>query len=289
MTLPIVVTHPSTLFHDGLRHLFAKSRFRPVRIVTSLNEELEKYLESLESCVWLTGVEGCLSSTNILLQKVVTANPGVKAVILAASQKPEDIVAALRAGACGFLSQDLPGETLLRSLELIAHGEMIVHPQFAWNPPATGDAARGESDNVGTLVTTNGKPQFTQRVQPSSPLAGTADAANENQTSDVPSLSRREMLILRMLMQGASNKVIARNLVITESTVKVHMKAILRKLRLQNRTQAAIWARNHVNEADWNNRAGATRAQPTRLQPQKRQPGVRFSVHSVLAVQSLVS
>ena len=60
-----------------------------------------------------------------------------------------------------------------------------------------------------------------------------------------------------MLMQGASNKVIARNLVITESTVKVHMKAILRKLRLQNRTQAAIWARNHVNEADWNNRAGA--------------------------------
>ena len=74
-----------------------------------------------------------------------------------------------------------------------------------------------------------------------------------------------------MLMQGASNKVIARNLVITESTVKVHMKAILRKLRLQNRTQAAIWARNHVNEADWNNRAGAARAPPTRLRRQKRQ------------------
>ena len=51
-----------------------------------------------------------------------------------------------------------------------------------------------------------------------------------------------------MLMQGASNKTIARNLVITELTVKVHMKAILRKLRLQNRTQAAIWARNNVND-----------------------------------------
>ncbi|MGA7458212.1 MAG: response regulator transcription factor [Methyloceanibacter sp.] len=222
-----------------------------------MNEELEKYLESLESCVWLTGVEGCVSATNILLQKVVTANPGVKAVILAASQKPEDIVAALRAGACGFLSQDLPGETLLRCLELIAHGEMIVHPQFAWNPTAAGDAViNGESEKVSALVTTNGKPQLTQRFQPRSSLAVAAEAANENQTSDVPSLSRREMLILRMLMQGASNKVIARNLVITESTVKVHMKAILRKLRLQNRTQAAIWARNHVNEADWNNRAG---------------------------------
>jgi two-component system nitrate/nitrite response regulator NarL len=56
------------------------------------------------------------------------------------------------------------------------------------------------------------------------------------------------MLILRMLMEGASNKVIALKLVITESTVKVHMKAILRKLRLQNRTQAAIWARDHSSE-----------------------------------------
>ena len=83
MTLPIVVTHPSTLFHNGLRHLFAKSRFRPVRISSSLTEDLQKYLESLESCVWLTGVEGCVSSTNTLLRKVVTANPGVKAVVLA--------------------------------------------------------------------------------------------------------------------------------------------------------------------------------------------------------------
>ena len=49
-------------------------------------------------------------------------------------------------------------------------------------------------------------------------------------------------------MEGASNNVIACKLVITESTVKVHMKAIFRKLRLQNRTQAAIWARNHSNE-----------------------------------------
>ena len=62
----------------------------------------------------------------------------------------------------------------------------------------------------------------------------------------VRSLSRRELVILRTLTEGASNKIIARKLVITESTVKVHMKAILRKLRLQNRTQAAIWARTHL-------------------------------------------
>ena len=90
--------------------------------------------------------------------------------------------------------------------------------------------------------------------------ASSASDEAEGAGQGVPSLSRRETLILRMLMQGASNKVIARNLVITESTVKVHMKAILRKLRLQNRTQAAIWARNNVNEDDWNLRAASAGA-----------------------------
>lgn len=245
MTLPVVVTHPSALFHNGLRQLFAKSRFRPVRIATSLTEELEKYLTSVERCVWLTGV----CSTTALLQKIAGANPGVKAVILAASQRPEEIVSALRAGACGFLNQDMPGDAFLRSLELIAHGEMIVHPHLPWNPPANGDGESScQSDRAAALVTTNGKSPLARSFYARSPLAVTAEAENENQTGDVPALSRRETLILRRLMQGASNKVIARDLVITESTVKVHMKAILRKLRLQNRTQAAIWARNNVNE-----------------------------------------
>src|SRR3979490_3028569 len=131
MSLPIVVTYPSTIFHNGLRQLFAKSRFRPVRIATALNEDLESYMRSLDACVWLTGVQTCLSTTNALVQRVVTANSGVKAVILAASQKPDEIIAALKAGACGFLCQDIPVERLLRCLELIALGEMIVHPQFA--------------------------------------------------------------------------------------------------------------------------------------------------------------
>jgi two-component system nitrate/nitrite response regulator NarL len=253
MSLPIVVTHPSTLFHNGLRQLFAKSCFRPVRIATSLSEDLENYLRSLDSCVWLTGVEKCVSTTNALVRKVVSANTGVKAVILAASQEPEDIIAALRAGACGFLCQDIPGERLLRSLELIALGEMVVHPQFACSQTAANEnQATDDPDDNNPFLAKRGGAYFESR----SPLSHVAvEAARENPNCDVvPSLSRREMLILRMLMQGSSNKVIARNLVITESTVKVHMKAILRKLRLQNRTQAAIWARNHVNEDDWNKR-----------------------------------
>jgi two-component system nitrate/nitrite response regulator NarL len=231
-----------------------------MRIAASLTEDLESYLGSIEGCVWLTGVEEGFATTNALVRKVVGANPRVKAIILAPTQRFDDIVAALRAGACGFLCQNLPGDTLLRSVELIAHGEMIVHPQLAWSQTPSADefSARDATDTA-AYITTNGKSQLAQHFQTLSPhTCVNMEATNENQMTDVPALSRREMLILRMLMQGASNKVIARNLVITESTVKVHMKAILRKLRLQNRTQAAIWARNNVNEANWNDRDAAS-------------------------------
>ena len=246
MSLPIVITHPSTLLHDGLRQLFAKSRFRPLRIAQALTEDLEDYLKSLKGCVWLTGVDKGLSETNALVRRVVRANSGVKAVILAPTQSPEDIIAALHAGACGFLGQDVAGDTLLRSLELISYGEMIVHPQLVLNQTPAEERSGHTASNGANAYPTRTAFAHVGHVE--------LGAANENQAGDVPSLSRREMLILRMLMQGASNKIIARNLVITESTVKVHMKAILRKLRLQNRTQAAIWARNNVKENDFEQR-----------------------------------
>jgi two-component system nitrate/nitrite response regulator NarL len=58
-------------------------------------------------------------------------------------------------------------------------------------------------------------------------------------------LSTQEKRILRYLVDGSSNKVIARKIDIAEATVKVHVKAILRKIRVHNRTQAAVWAINN--------------------------------------------
>lgn len=242
-TTPVVVTHSSTLFHDGLRQLFAKSRFRPVRIASFMSEELENYLRSLETCIWIIGVERCLPPTNALVRDVVTKAPGVKPVIFAARQLPEDVIPALRAGAFGFLCQDIPPAPFLRSLELIMLGEVVVHPQFSWVHMAVGsfpprdDALQSEPCHSQSASVSLFTPEQSRESEPSS----------ESPTADITrTLSRRETLILKMLVDGASNKVIARRLVITESTVKVHMKAILRKLRLQNRTQAAIWARNNV-------------------------------------------
>jgi two-component system nitrate/nitrite response regulator NarL len=138
----------------------------------------------------------------------------------------------------------IPSKQLIKSMELVALGQSVMHPHFQQmalprrrDPtPATGESDAPASASIEL---------FPRR---------SSDAAYGIQASEQPghtvakSLSRRELVILRTLTEGASNKIIARKLVITESTVKVHMKAILRKLRLQNRTQAAIWARTHLGE-----------------------------------------
>ena len=245
MKTPLVVTHPSTLLHGGLRRIFTKSQFGPLFIAPKLSEELEGQMRSFKSCLWLIGVRRYNSTTSDLLRRVTTAAPGVKSVILAAYHAPDDMAAALKAGACGFLCQDISAEQLLQSLELIACGQAVVHRDCHWGEMASGPIpATDETKEHGVFQTKD--------IESCRDPFIAADTSVETSESDLSqSLSRRELLILRMLTEGASNKVIALRLVITESTVKVHMKAILRKLRLQNRTQAAMWARNYINEDVW--------------------------------------
>jgi len=71
-------------------------------------------------------------------------------------------------------------------------------------------------------------------------------ACDAVQTDEVERLSNRKKMILTQLMQGVSNKHIARELNIAEATVKVHVKSLFRKIRVSNRTQAAMWGRDRV-------------------------------------------
>jgi two-component system nitrate/nitrite response regulator NarL len=107
-------------------------------------------------------------------------------------------------------------------VELVMMGETVFPPAFLSFALADGhhesNRASSESSSGATLN------------------AGTVD----------PRLSPRERTILRCLTEGDSNKCIARKIEIAEATVKVHIKAILRKIQVQNRTQAAIWGVNHA-------------------------------------------
>ena len=241
---PVVVTHPCSLFRDGLRQALAKSQFRSKSLSPTVNEDIERYLQSAEGCIWLFGVERFCPDAERLVRKVKASRWDVRVVVLAASQDAADIVRALNAGVSGFLCQDIPSGQLLKSLELILLGETVIYPHFwatAWSETRSQGKANGGNK------TGDGAANGASHSQEALSNLTAEENSNERALGDkTGGLSRRELLILRTLMEGASNKVIARKLVITEATVKVHMKAILRKLRLQNRTQAAIWARTHL-------------------------------------------
>jgi two-component system, NarL family, nitrate/nitrite response regulator NarL len=121
------------------------------------------------------------------------------------------------AGVDGFCLAAADSEVLIKSFELVMLGETVV-PSAVIRPLAIGATQdRGHS---------------------------LQDHTAEPKLSDLKAckLSAREMEILRCLMQGASNKMIARKCDVTEATIKVHVKAILRKIGASNRTQAAMWA-----------------------------------------------
>ena len=242
---PLIVTHPCALVRDGLREILSKSPFRPIHILPALDEDAENLLGS-GVCIWLVGVNECGPAANDLVSKVVAKNPDVRAVILTGAHTASDILPAFRAGASGFLRQDIPSKQLIKSLELVALGQSVMHPHFqqmAATSPAGPALPNGEGATLSDTIEL-----FPRRLTDMRSTANGLMAGGEPGDEVVKSLSRRELVILRTLTEGASNKIIARKLVITESTVKVHMKAILRKLRLQNRTQAAIWARTHLGE-----------------------------------------
>lgn len=130
-------------------------------------------------------------------------------VVLAEAFEFEGMVLCLRGGADGYLVKEIGCTPLATSLRLIAQGEKVLPSHLADYLPD----------------------------QSLSPMMSDGE-----QSLEQARLSDREQEVLRCLMVGYPNKIISRHLAISEATVKVHVKAILRKLRVANRTQAAIWA-----------------------------------------------
>jgi two-component system nitrate/nitrite response regulator NarL len=155
------------------------------------------------------------------------AHPRGRIAIVADHYRLVEMVSAFRAGANGYFVDAITCDVFIKSIELVMMGETIFPPaflSFALDP---------ESDHVGKAVPRDEEQTILFKAE------GTI----------APQLSPREKSILHCLIEGDSNKCIARKIDIAEATVKVHVKAILRKIRVQNRTQAAIWGMNNESLA----------------------------------------
>ena len=148
------------------------------------------------------------------------ASPTSRVVMLTVSEDGQDLATALRNGAQGYLLKTMDGELLFEAIRRAARGEPVVSPEL-----------------LGKLVTAFQSQGAPEPAAVAEGAQGTPAAA----ASPSPSpLSPRE------IAQGASNKEIARRLDIAETTVKIHVQHILRKLGLSSRVQAAVYASDRI-------------------------------------------
>jgi two-component system nitrate/nitrite response regulator NarL len=146
--------------------------------------------------------------------------------VLADHDQPSDIVSAFRVGANAYFIKVAPCDSFIKSLELVMLGETILPAAIL--SIILDRAVDDDDDQEHEAVVSDSRK--------------TTGELLDGENNDMPRLSTREICILNCLIEGYSNKVIARKIDIAEATVKVHVKAILRKIRVHNRTQAAIWA-----------------------------------------------
>jgi two-component system nitrate/nitrite response regulator NarL len=197
------------LVRAGLRHILSNEAFEVVREVGALSEcrEIEKDWELL-----IIDRPDDAEEIDGDIRRLKTLSAGLRLVLLAESMDGDRVAGSFVAGVDGYLLADISPEALCESLRLVMLGEKVFPSRLValfagWN--WAGQNPIRAASNAGSF------------------------------------LSDREVAIVSRLTGGMPNKVIASELTITEATVKVHLKSIMKKIGVSNRTQAAIWAINN--------------------------------------------
>lgn len=209
--IEISILGRNEIVREGLRRILTEQSFEVFSVARDPEQLRGENENRHEHCLFI--VDSLCDSEGLETCRTLRSRyPESRVVMMAEDYRLDTISRAFDAGVDGCLEKAISCEPLASALNLIALGEKVVPSQIV--------------DSLAHL-----------RWQ-SSDSAWEANRASAN-------LSDREIEILQCLVRGEANKVIARRLEITEATVKVHIKAILRKLHVLNRTQAAIWAVMH--------------------------------------------
>jgi two-component system nitrate/nitrite response regulator NarL len=205
----VLIVDRRRLYREAVRVFLDGTSFSVADELADVSEALA-WLGGQQADIVLVGEAEWTVEKAAQLREIKDAAPQVRVVVLGDDLSRGSIEAALAAGAEGCLGRDLSPRALLSYLGLVMSGEKVV--PF--------EVAREALDRAALRTVDKTLPR---------------------------GLSPREMEILSRMAQGEPNKLIARRLNLTEGTVKAHVKAILRKVEVQNRTQAALWAiRNGV-------------------------------------------
>jgi two-component system nitrate/nitrite response regulator NarL len=197
------------LVRTGLRHILSDEAFEVVREIGALSECRE--IESDWDLLVIDRPDDA-RDIDVEIRRLKCLAPGLRLVVLAESMDGDRVAGSFVAGVDGYLLADISPEALCESLRLVMLGEKVFPSRL-----------------VALLTSRHWAVQNPIRA-----------AVNGDGV-----LSDREVAIVARLTGGMPNKLIASELTITEATVKVHLKSIMKKIGVTNRTQAAIWAINN--------------------------------------------
>jgi two-component system nitrate/nitrite response regulator NarL len=219
-TIRILVVDDHTLFRRGLTALL--SRDPSLVVVGDAADAGEAQRRAQELAPDLILLDNHLPGVSGVdaLPALRQSAPRARIVMLTVSEDEADLAAALRGGACGYLLKTIEGDALVTALHRAMRGDSLVSDEM------TGKLVAAYRDAV----------SLPNGVSESVPAAS---------SSPLGQLSPREIDILRGIAQGASNKEIGRTLGIAETTVKIHVQHVLRKLDVSSRVQAAVLATTH--------------------------------------------
>jgi len=218
-----VLVGRSALLREGVARILEGSDLRIDQSVGTVEELRTESLSRHEAPLLVIECDDQIDFSLGEIERFKLQHPHGRVAALAGDYSGENLISLFEAGTNVLLAKSTSREIFLRALELVVLGETILPrellPHLRSSPPQQPESA-GQIDDI-------------------------EEAMEQGEMDVTPSLSARERSILLCLVDGESNKVIARRIGIAESTVKVHVKTILRKIRAHNRTQAAIWAMNN--------------------------------------------
>jgi len=205
----VLLIDDHALVRNGIGELLQSRGVRVVASVSSGDEGVRRASELHPDIILLDVKMPGMSGIETVL-RLRASGSAVPVLMLTMSHEDEDLRAALRAGAQGYLLKDMEPEDLVPALEAVLRGESVVAAEMVG--PLTRIVQGGAKQEV---------------PRPANPFA---------------LLTPRETEILECMADGSSNKMIARALAITDGTVKLHVKSILRKLGMRSRVEAAVTA-----------------------------------------------
>lgn len=211
MTIRILLVDDHTLFRSGLKALL--SRQPDFEIVGEASDGLEgvKLAEQLKPDLVLLDLDMPVMSGTEALAQMLASNRELPVVMLTVSEDAEDLKEAFVLGARGYLVKNIDAEYLVNSVRQVVAGESVMSPEM-------------------TSKFVNGIRAKHLSLMP------------EVRPETVKSLTERERQILGCLAQGASNREMANLLNMSESTVKAHIRRIMRRFDFSSRVQAAVFA-----------------------------------------------